>query len=128
MSDPPTTFTVSPDFLRRRLRLVVVLSVAILVLSCFVLLSAVNFNVRKAVPLLPFVIPAVAVVGAGTVLFMRVTFGSWRRMRLHLGSDGLRHEVGAVQRVVPWETITKVRIHHNPRGEPQAVEVFTARR
>jgi hypothetical protein len=128
MSDPPTTFTVSTDFLTRRQRLMAVLSGAILVLSPFVLLAVVDFDVRKAVSLLPFGLIAVVVVGVGTVVLMRALLGSWRRMHLHLGPDGLRHEAGAVQRIVPWDTITKVRIHHTPRGEPQAVEVFTAQR
>jgi hypothetical protein len=47
-------------------------------------------------------------------------------LKLHLGPIGLVLEAGAWRREIAWHSINKVRIQQDPRGEPLAVEVFTA--
>jgi hypothetical protein len=84
----------------------------------------------------PLVTPnKIAYVGGASVIiiiFISALLGQrgvirrYRQMSLHLGATGLVREAGARRQEVAWHSITKVRIRQDPRGEPVALEVFTA--
>jgi hypothetical protein len=60
------------------------------------------------------------------VLQTRYVVKRWRQMSLHVGPDGLTRDTGTVRQTAPWDSITRVRFHNDPRGEPRTIEVFTA--
>ena len=47
-----------------------------------------------------------------------------RRLRLQLRTDGILRESGAIRQILPWSDVARVVLHHSPRGEVRAIELF----
>jgi len=58
-------------------------------------------------------------------LTTRIIVSRWRQMSLQLGPSELVRESGAVRQAISWDSVTKVRFHHNSSGDLRTIEVYT---
>ena len=75
---------------------------------------------------MPALLRTLAVMAIVAGFVGRAEMASRVQMRLDITSQGLRLADKGVYRDVAWDTITRVRIRHNPRGEARLIDVFPA--
>jgi hypothetical protein len=131
MINQPQTFVFSEDFLdrlRRRMLVRAAIICAGMILFGSLIATDLKLEMTNVATFGVIIIIFILVL----IIFISALFGQrgfirrYRQMKLRLGATGLVREVGARRQEVAWDSITKVRIRQNPRGEPVAVEVFTA--
>jgi hypothetical protein len=126
MSVYPATFGFSENSLTNRQGFNCIVAATMAAIAFIVMFSASHFQVQY---LGMFALVCVIVFVSIWLIFVlqtRYIVKRWRQMSLHVGPDGLVRDSGTVRQAVSWESITNVRFHHDPRGEPLAIEVFAA--
>ena len=125
MSVYPATFGFSEHSLTNRQGFNCIVAATFAAIAFIVMFSASHFQVQY---LGLFALVCVIVFVSIWLIFVlqtRYIVKRWRQMSLHVGPDGLVRDSGTVRQAVSWDSITNVRFHHDPRGEPRTIEVFT---
>jgi len=126
MSVYPATFGFSEHSLTNRQGFNCIVAATLAAIAFIVMFSASHFQVQY---LGLFALVCVIVFVSIWLIFVlqtRYVVKRWRQMSLHVGPDGLVRDSGTVRQTVSWDSITSVRFHHDPRGEPRSIEVFSA--
>jgi hypothetical protein len=126
MSVYPTTFGFSEHSLTNRRGFNFIVAATMAAIAFIVMFSASHFQVQY---LGVFALVCVIVFVSIWLIFVlqtRYIVKRWRQMSLHVGPDGFVRDSGTVRQTVSWDSINKVRLHHDPRGEPRTIEVFTS--
>jgi predicted RND superfamily exporter protein len=126
MSVYPATFGFSENSLTNRRGFNCIVAATFAAIAFITMFSASHFQVQY---LGLFALVCVVVFVAIWLIFVlatRYVVKRWRQMSLHVGTDGLVRDSGTVRQTVSWDSITNVRFHHDPRGEPRTIEVFSA--
>ena len=126
MSDSSETFVISEQARVQQRRIFMALIPTILICICFITLVVAEFDVKTVAGVLPYLLGSLALMAIFAVFVGRADMAAWSRMRLDITAAGLRLADKNANRDVAWDTITKVRTRHNPRGEARLIDVFPA--
>jgi predicted RND superfamily exporter protein len=125
MSVYPATFGFSEHSLTNRRGFNCIVAATMAAIAFIAMFSASHFQVQY---LGLFALVCVIVFVSIWLIFVlqtRYIVKRWRQMSLQVGTDGLVRDSGTVRQTVSWDSITNVRFHNDPRGEPRTIEVFT---
>ena len=124
MSDQTQTYTISEHFIASRVRLLCVVCLAALLMPLFVNPWNIGFEQLGSIVLKRVLI--LVPIALTLILMVRYMFRNFRRIKLHVGPDGLVREAGARQQEVRWDSIKKVVVRSLPSGAPRYVHIFPA--
>ncbi len=124
MSVYPATFGFSEHALTNRRGFNCIVAATMAAIAFIVMFSASSFQVQYLGLFALVCVITFVSIWLIFVLATRYVVKRWRQMSLHVGSDGLARDSGTVRQTVSWDSITNVRFHNDPRGEPRTIEVF----
>ncbi len=128
MSDQTQTYTISERFIASRVRLLFVVCLTGFPMSyfVFVLFGNRSFDFEQLGSILLNSAPIFIPIALILILMVRHINRNLRRIKLHVGPDGLVREAGARQQEVRWDSIKKVVVRNLPSGAPRFVHIFPA--
>ncbi len=119
------TFGISNRLFGNIKRLNVVIALTLTAVGLIAMLGASHFQAQYwGLFALVSVVVFVAILLIST-LTTRIMVERWRQMSLQFGPSELVRRSGAVRQAISWDSVTKVRFHHNSSGELRAIEVYT---
>ena len=124
MSNQTQTYTIAERFIASRKELLCVVFLATPLMFLIVNFQNIDFE-----QLGPFFLDRVFIyipIALTLILVVRYMFRNFRRIKLHVGPDGLVREAGARQQEARWDSIKKVVVCSLPSGAPRYVHIFSA--